>query len=222
MKVYTVSLLLTGIGFLFGEARAAILFNFDNAPLHGSLPLDLTEGGVTAYFTSSPPGGYSIQEAYTLGFTPVGFSGYCLYPNGIDKCDLLISFSQPLTDISILYAPHELATDSSCTMLITANMGTTFVGSNTHVIDPPGTWPSGTLSFSSAQPFDNVIIHYQSPPPTGGDYGTIFMADNLQISPVPEPAMTGLVTGLALAGFGLMAKWRRQTGLPQRIWHKTK
>ena len=47
------------------------------------------------------------------------------------------------------------------------------------------------LSFNSGQlgsPFNEVVVHYQSPPPTGGDYGTIFVADNMTVTPVPEPA----------------------------------
>jgi hypothetical protein len=39
------------------------------------------------------------------------------------------------------------------------------------------------LSFNSTQPFDNIVIHYDAPPPTGGDYGPIFMADNLVVTP---------------------------------------
>ena len=80
-----------------------------------------------------------------------------------------------------MYAPEEYDTDSSCTMRITAYLGATFVGTNTYRIPVPGTWPTGTLSFSSTQPFDNVVIHYDAPPVTGGDYGPIFMADNLTV-----------------------------------------
>jgi hypothetical protein len=81
----------------------------------GALPLDQISGGITAHFTADAAG-YSIQRADALGFTPAGFSGYCLYPNSVFKSDLFISFSQPLKDIGLLYAPEEYATDSSCTM----------------------------------------------------------------------------------------------------------
>ena len=67
-------------------------------------------------------------------------------------------------------------------MRITAYLGTTFVGTNTYSIPQPGTWPTGTLSFSSTQPFDNVVIHYDREPITGGDYGPIFMADNFLVT----------------------------------------
>ena len=187
---------------LCSQAQAVpILFDFDNAPLHSSLPLDLTVDGVTAHFSATGQG-FSIQQANTLGFTPVGFSGYSIYPNSVFAADLLVGFSQPLTDFSILYAPEEYATDSSARMRVTAYMDGVLVGTNTTTADPPGTWPSATLSFSSVQGFNSVVVHYDAPPPTGGDYGPIFMADNMTITAataVPEPrTFTMLLLGLGL------------------------
>ena len=178
----------------------SILFDFDNAPLHSPLPIDLTVGGITAHFSGNPSYyNYSVQRADALGFTPVGFYGYCIYPSTIYPCDLLVSFSSTVTATSILYAPEEYATDSSCRMRITAYRGTTFVGTNTHIIPEPGTWPTGTLSFSSTQPFDNIVVHYDAPPVTGGDYGPIFMADNLMITTAPTPSPTPSPTPTATA-----------------------
>jgi hypothetical protein len=186
-------LLLGGL-FVFHSSSAfaqSVLFDFDNAPLHSPLPIDLTVGGITAHFSASPTYyNYSIQRADVLGFTPAGFAGNCIYPNQVYACDLLISFNPALTAASIMYAPEEYDTDSSCTMRITAYLGATFVGTNTHSIPVPGTWPTGTLSFSSTQPFDNVVIHYDAPPVTGGDYGPIFMADNLTVTVAAAPTAT--------------------------------
>ena len=117
-----------------------------------------------------------------LGFTPAGFSGLSIYPDSVFAADLLVSFSQTITDFSIMYAPEEYACDSSATMRVTAYMGSTLVGTNTTTADPPGTWPTGTLTFSSTLGFDNVVVHYDSPPPTGGDWGPIFMADNMIVT----------------------------------------
>ena len=50
----------------------AVLFDFENAPLHSSLPLDLTVGGITAHLSATGQG-FSIQQANALGFTPAGF-----------------------------------------------------------------------------------------------------------------------------------------------------
>ena len=191
MKTYYKTLFIAVITALFIQAAQAqtVTFNFDNAPQSAPLPLYLTAGGITGYFSSgSPFYNYSIQRADVLGFTPQGFSGLCIFPSTIYQSDLLVSFDTQLTSASILYAPEEYATDSSCIMRMTAYLGTTYVGTNTYQIPIPGTWPSGRLSFSSTSPFDNIVIHYDAPPPTGGDYGPIFMADNLIVTPVtPTP-----------------------------------
>ncbi|MEI7731276.1 MAG: PEP-CTERM sorting domain-containing protein [Verrucomicrobiota bacterium] len=194
------------LGFLTVQAPAAsVLFDFDNAPIHSSLPLNLTVDSITAQFSATGQG-FSIQAANTLGFTPAGFSGACIYPNSVFAADLLISFSQPLSDFSILYAPEEYACDSSARMRVTAYMDGSLVGTSSATADPPGTWPSATLGFSSLQGFNSVVVHYDAPPPTGGDWGPIFMADNLLVTPVPEPGSLGL---LAL-GLMAAARFRRR------------
>lgn len=163
-------------------ARAqSVLFDFDNAPLHAPLPLDVTSGPLTAHLSATGDG-FSIQTADVLGFTPAGFSGYSIYPNSVFAADLLVAFSQPVLSVSILYAPEEYACDSSATMRITAYLGAAFVATATTTAEVPGTWPTGTLAISSTQIFDNVVIHYESPPPTGGDWGPIFMADNMTVT----------------------------------------
>ena len=91
-------------------------------------------------------------------------------------------------------------------MRLSAYNGTNFVGYIDYQSQNEGNWPSDTLSFASAAPFDNVVVHYQAPPPTGGDYGVIFAVDNVEVTPVPEPA-TVAVLGLALVG---LAKRRRR------------
>ena len=167
-----------------GAQAQNVTFNFDNATQYSPLPVDLTVSGITGHFSSgSSFYNYSIQRADVLGFTPKGFSGLCIYPSTVFASDLLMSFDAQLTFLSVLYAPEEYATDSSCTMRLTAYLGATYVGTVTYSIPVPGTWPSGTIKFSSSQPFDNVVVHYEAPPPTGGDYGPIFMADNVIVTP---------------------------------------
>lgn len=174
--------LLVSIVLAFAPASAfAEHFDFDSAPIHSSLPLTLTVGGVTAHFHATMAG-FSIQPANTMGFTPAGFGGLCIYPNSIYASDLIISFDQTLSDFSMLYAPQELACDSSAIMRITAYMGTIVVGSNLTTAPVPGTWPTGTLAFSSTFGFNNVVIHYERAPGSGGDWGPIFMADNMDVT----------------------------------------
>lgn len=158
-----------------------IMFDFDNAPLHVSLPLAINSGGVTATLSATGQG-FSIQEANTMGFTPQGFGGNCIYPNSVFAADLLIAFDQTLSDLSILYACQELGCDDAATMRITAYYQGIYVGTNTRTATYPGTYPMDTLSCSFPQGFDSVVIHYDSPPPTCQDYGTIFLADNMLIT----------------------------------------
>lgn len=64
-----------------------VLFDFDSAPAHTSLPITLTVGDITAVCSCTGQG-YSIQPASTLGSTPAGFAGNCIYPNSVFAADL--------------------------------------------------------------------------------------------------------------------------------------
>lgn len=177
--------LAAALGLSTTEARAqSVLFTFDDARLHSPLPIQVTAGGVTATLTGTGQN-FSVQTTDVLGFTPVGFSGYCIYPNSVFAADLLVDFSQSITDFSILYAPEEYACDSSARMRVTAYLDGAYVGTATKTAYPPGTWPTATLRFTTNEsaPFNSVVVHYDAPPPTGGDWGPIFMADNMRITP---------------------------------------
>lgn len=167
---------------------ATVLYDFNSGPQHASLPLDLTVGGITAHFSATGQG-FSIQDTVqSIGVLPAGFSGLGLVPNSVFPADLIVSFpNNTLTDFSIMFAPQDLNTDSSATLLVTASMNGTLVGTNTAVTDYQGTWPSGTLGFSSTQGFNNLVVHYYKPPPTGGDYGVIFAADNMNVTTAVLP-----------------------------------
>jgi len=166
----------------FSGIAQQILFDFDNLTQHSSLPTDLTVSSITAHFRATSQG-YSIQDANTMGFTPLGFSGNCIYPNSINLSDLIISFDQKLTEFSIMYSSQELGCDDSATMRVTAYMNGNLVGTNTKTAANPGTWPVDILSCNFSQGFDSVVIHYDKRPPTCQDYGTIFLADNMRVTP---------------------------------------
>jgi hypothetical protein len=161
----------------------AVLFDFNTAPSQTSLPITITVNSITAHF-SATANGFSIQQANTIGFTPPGFDGLIIYPNSVFPSDLLISFDQTLTDFSIMYSPQELGCDDSAKMRVTAYMNTTLIGTNTRTASNPGTWPVDTLGCSFVQGFNSVIVHYDSRPPTCQDYGPIFMADNMLVTPL--------------------------------------
>jgi hypothetical protein len=125
-------------------------------------------------------------------------------PSGVYAADLNVAFSQTLTSFSILCAPQELACDSSARMRVTAYMDATLVGTATTNASA-GTWPSETLAFASPQGFNRVVVHYDAPPPTGGDYGPIFVADNMAVTPMPTP--TPFVLGIACPGGQIQVAW---------------
>src|ERR1043166_5911403 len=121
-----------------------ILFDFDSATIHTPLPLDLVIEGISAHLSATGQG-FSIQAANTMGFTPAGFSGNCVYPSSVFPADLLVGFSHPLSGFSILYSPQELGCDDSARMKLTAYMDGVLVGTNLATANSPGTWPSETL-----------------------------------------------------------------------------
>ena len=175
-----------------------VLFDFDSAPLYTSLPIDQTVSGITAHLSASGQG-YSIQDANVLGFTPPGFAGHIIYPNSIYLADLIIRFDQVITQFSIMYSCQELGCDDAATMRVTAYMNGSFVGTDTKTASNPGTWPVDTLSCSFAQGFDSVVVHYDSPPPTCQDYGVIYIADNMRVTPytintISEVKLPGMFT----------------------------
>ena len=137
---------------------------------------------------------------------PAGFTGLGLSPNGINTGALQVDFPQEsITDFSIMVAPQELTTDSSATIKVLAYQNGNLVGTNTaSATGDTFTWPSSTLSFSSAQGFNSVVVQYFLPPPTAGDYGTIFVADNMMVTGVVVPEPSTMI--ISLGGiFSLLA-----------------
>ena len=136
---------------------------------------------------------------------PSGFTGNWIYPSSVSPADLLISFSQTITDFSVLFATWDLTYDTTATMQVTAYQGTTLIGSNTAQGDPGLPYPVGTLTFSAAQGFDNVVLHWLSPPSPPENYAPVFFADDVKVTTlaaVPEPTSLML---LGLAAIGMIA-----------------
>ena len=163
----------------FALAAGVVLFDFDSSVLYAPLPLDLASGGLTAHLYVTGIYSYYIQYADFVGFTPSGFGGLCLYPSSMFSADLLIDFGAPIVDFSIKFAPQEYNCNDTATLRVTASMGGVTIGTSTATADQPGTWPTGTLAFSSAEPFDHVLLHYDADPPTCQDFIRAFMVDNM-------------------------------------------
>lgn len=213
---YKVALLLEcmRLVFIYPAVAQAVLFDFDNATIHAPFPISQTVSGITAHFTATGQG-YSIQEANVLGFTPQGFSGLIIYPNSVYLADLLISFDSTLTDFSIMYSCQELGCDDAATMRVTAYMNSRFVGTNTKTAGNPGTWPVDTLRCGFPQGFNNVVVHYDSRPPTCQDYGVIFMADNMRVTvyhPVTIPLCPSIANSTIVCNLtGNQYQWQTST-----------
>jgi hypothetical protein len=195
---------------------SAVLFDFDNAPAHSPLPIDITVGGITAHLSACSYN-YSIQEAGVMGFTPAGFSGNCVYPSSVYLCDLYISYSVALTDFSIMFAPEEYGCDTTARIRVTAYSNGTYVGTNTAQADSAGTWPTGTLSFHSAAGFNSVVVHYDAPPPFGCDWGPIFMADNMNVTVLPVNSVDAPIASGGIAAVSSPNPFSEQTIIRFRL-----
>lgn len=185
-----------------------VLFDFDDARIHAPLPIDLTAEGINAHVWADHfYYNYSVQFADVLGFLPVGFSGYCIYPNQVFRCDLAASFSEPLTAFSVLYAVQDLYCDSAATMRVTVYMDDVLVGTATMTGNYDGYWPTSTLAITTTEPFNKAVIHYDSPPPGCGDWGPVFMIDNMWVTPAADACAgsdfngDGSVNTLDMLGF---------------------
>jgi hypothetical protein len=90
-----------------------------------------------------------------------------------------------------MYCVQELGCDNSATLKVTAYKNGIYIGFNTRTATFPGTWPVDTLRCSFPQGFDSVVVHYFLPPPTCQDYGVIYMADNMRVTPIAVNVTTG-------------------------------
>lgn len=57
------------------------------------------------------------------------------------------------------------------------------------------------LAFSAAQGFNSVVIHYVARGANCQDYGTIFVADNMVVTPAPPPIVLTNPTRLGNGAF---------------------
>jgi hypothetical protein len=184
------ALFLAAVGVLLSRPTGAqtVIFDFDAPGLVAGqgIPLLLTSHGVTALFSS--PGGavFSLQSDATTGFRLSRFSGLYLYPNSTVANALDIQFGQSLSGITLTFATADFQqVEVPTTVQLTAyqdSTGNTPVGSTTaHGTYAGDTMPMGTLSFTSAAPFNLVRLEipYQAQAASG------FLVDNIVVTPVP-------------------------------------
>ena len=179
------------INSLLVSGQGTLTFNFDNgSPTLSegrSTPFSQTVGATTAYFSSpSDPAAFSVQSYGTTFFRLSQFSGKYLYDNKPSRDILDIKFSALIVAVRLTFATIEsnegVATVPSKILLI-AYANTNLVGSTTEYGSfSSDSYPQGTLSLSSGQPFNWVRISV--PAQTSGT--TDFLIDNITVTVISE------------------------------------
>lgn len=171
----------------FDPLPATAVFDFDTAappvsPGQG-MPATQTASGLTASFTPTSGNWYVTNTIYY--WVPRDFSGNFLsptgYPSGAAK--LQIAFNHPLTDVRLDFATGELAADYDTASLVR------ITGYQGGTANPPvgsasargawlsGSYPEGSVVFSSATPFDVITIDI--PTSQGYPVSNLLFLDNL-------------------------------------------
>jgi hypothetical protein len=194
------------------QTQKTFILDFDTSSpilaLGQSIPLTQTTGVVTAYFSSpSDPATFSIQSYDTTFISLSQFSGKYLYENNTSRDILDIKFNVDLTGINFTFATIELQgvqVDQTSNILLTAYKDTALVGSITaYGSFSKDSYPQGTLSYSSGQPFNWVRISV----PAQASGTTDFFVDNIVItfisesSPSPTLSPTATLSLCARASF---------------------
>jgi hypothetical protein len=169
-------------------SSTTITYDFDNGNpvlFEGqNTPFSQMSGGVTAYFSSpSDPAAFSVQSYRTTFYTLSEFSGNYLFDNKIPRDILYISFSQPITDITLTFATVEYHgpghVDKPSTMKLTAykdSINNTIGSATAKGIVSNNLFPQGELSYDAGEQSFNIIrieMLFQQPG------GTDFLVDNI-------------------------------------------
>lgn len=188
----------------------SVIFDFDTgapALTNGqNTPFDQTSGGITAHFSSPSGAAFSIQTDATTGWKLSKFSGHYLNANNINGNALDISFSRPLTGITLTFATADFQqVEIPTTVRLTAYLGSTgtpAVGSaSAHGTYATDTMPMGTLSFDSGgQPFSVVEIAIPSQPLAA----PAFLVDNVAVI-APAPGVFSSASAASYASGALLA-----------------
>ena len=208
MTVRGSALVLTALGFWIAlPVRAqTVTFDFDTGtPVLGrgqSTPFDQTSSGVTASFSASSGGGYSIQSGSSTGWKMSRFSGNYLYPNSLSTGALDIRFNRQLTSISLTFATADFQQVEVPTPIkLTAYQqpdGTAVGSATAHGSYAGDTMPMGVISFKAgAQTFNAVEIVIPPQPLAASN----FLVDNIVVTAVAAGQPVSLAAVANSAGY---------------------
>jgi hypothetical protein len=186
------------VGLSCASLSAATVFTFDS-DITGTAPTFTdTVGGLSVTFTSpSDPNGFSIGPSTFSTLT-----GQILAdgPGNASPLPLTLTFSAPLTNISLLFATNSGAGVPLFLNAYSGGAGGTLVGtaSASGSIPPGFGFPEGSLSFGGAV-FDTIVL---------SSTAIDFAIDDVSATLTPEPGSWGT----AALGLGFIALlYRRGT-----------
>ena len=175
----------TGISFDF-DRSVPVLLEGQNVPFYQ------TSNGVTAYFSSYPDlTAFSVQSYDSTFYKLSQFVGNYLYDNKPAKNTLEITFSKPITDVSLTFATIEYHgvgnVDEPSFMKLTAYLNSTqitLVGSTTaQGAFSSDLYPQGTLSFhGNGKVFNQITLELE----TKNVSTTEFFVDTIVVTTAPQ------------------------------------
>ena len=161
-------------------------FDFETVPVGTTMPLSMSSGGLAATFTDGE--GFSVQPAPFLNT----LTGNVLRDFDAASHPLTITFSAPLTGVSLRFATNEVLGTAGLTL--EARLGAALVGrvSVPGVVPDEWLYPEGVISFTGPA-FTSIVLSS-----TASD----FAVDDVVVTRagvVPEPSAAALVgTGVVI------------------------
>lgn len=181
----------------------AATFDFESIVPNTTTPLGITDGGITATFSSQDGPVFFVGTPPPTAFQ--NFIGNVLLDDDPSTHALDILFSTPLRSITLVFSLN--GPESS--LLLTATSGIVVIDSASAMgkLSPGFPFPEGKISFSSSVPFDGIRLTASVQD---------FAIDNVMAAAIPEPgnarlALAGLVTLIGLVTHRRLVR-RRQTG----------
>lgn len=175
----------------FEAPIVGVHFDFDNGapalPLHASIPMTQTAGGITATFSTPNANPPTVENAGSTSYTLSKFNGKYLAPSNDTGTTVEVAFDMQLTGVELTFATVEalnvaVPSDLQITAYDNSSGAPVLVGTAiAHgTVTAGDSLPSGTLTFNSANgPFDTIRIELPSLP-AGAQK---FLIDDLIVSP---------------------------------------